>query len=100
MVVRLRTDTFFREFPGPIHQYDLNCVHVKERAHLSYGLGDQFAFGSSAVMNTYCGVFDAITEHVATGCAVNPECFLGYHLRHHQVPVVILGIDQRLARDR
>ena len=85
VVVRIRTDLFFNK---NIHlsNIDTNFLHVDSAApHMNYAVHDLFAIGSDGDMNTYFSVLDNVNSLANEGCAINPECLLGFHLNKHQV---------------
>lgn len=78
--IRMRTDLFFTR-NLELDKFDKNKVHIHDQVcHMPYGVNDIFAFGASEEMNEYSSVFGNIYNMANEGCAVNPECFLGYHL--------------------
>lgn len=79
-VVRLRTDEFFRTPIGPLEKYDPDYLHIlSEGAHLSYGINDHFALGTSDIMDKYMTVYENLYKLVSMGAAVNPECLVGFN---------------------
>lgn len=85
--IRLRTDLFFHKNLN-MSEYSQEFCHVNNQyVHTNYALNDLFAIGSNDNMNIYSSVFSNINEIVKDGCAVNPECFLGYHLQKHSTKI-------------
>ena len=85
IVVRLRTDTHFRE-PVSLSE-DKDKIFIPP--HLNYGgLCDQFAYGSSDMMNIFCDLFSNIKKYFDEGCVFHPETLLKYHCNKLSLNVV------------
>lgn len=85
VVVRLRTDTHFRE--PVILSEDKDKIIVPH--HLGYGgVCDQFAYGSSDLMDTFCDLFPNIKKYFDEGCVFHPETLLKYHCNKLSLNVV------------
>jgi len=103
ITVRLRTDLFFAQnldFDKFNSQYV--CVHEDKYPHTEYSVNDIFAVGNDTNMCKYFSVFQNINRLVSEGCAINPECFLGFNLQRHGVPIhkiAMQDIAYKLFRD-
>jgi hypothetical protein len=73
-------------------------VVFPENGHWRGGLNDQFAFGSSAMMDTYSSVIDYIPEHCGQGCPFHPETLLRFHLTRMQIYPILAPISAMLVR--
>ena len=69
-----------------------------ENGHWRGGLNDQFAFGSSEMMDTYSTVIDYIPEHCGNGCPFHPETLLRFHLTRMGVMPILAPISAMLVR--
>lgn len=88
-VVRLRTDEYFINPVGNLFDYDMSSINLlNETPHMPYGVNDHFAFGRSDIMNKYSSVFSNLDTIVKDGCAINPECLLGYNLLLKKIPII------------
>lgn len=76
VVVRLRTDTPFRE--PVIFSEDKDKIFIPNNLDFG-GLCDQFAYGSSDMMNVFCDLFSNIKRYFDEGCIFHPESMLKYH---------------------
>ena len=80
-VVRMRSDLYFYHDVN-FSNIDPDSVYIhKTPLHLEYGVKDTFAYGSQKNMLEFFDVYDNIIPMHKEGCAINPECLLGYHLR-------------------
>ena len=88
ITVRLRTDLYFLQNLD-FNKFDVNYVYVNADygQHTEYSVNDIFAVGADGNMCKYFSVFQNINQLVAEGCAINPECFLGFNLQRHGVPI-------------
>lgn len=79
--LRLRTDLFFQKDLN-LKDYDNNLMYINNQyVHTDYAVNDLFSFSNDKNMNQYSQTFQRISEMVKNGCAVNPECLLGYNLK-------------------
>jgi hypothetical protein len=84
-VVRLRTDTTFQKPLIFLEDKDKiftphNCVG----GHVC----DQFAYGSSDLMDKFCDVFPNIKKYFDEGCIFHPETLLEYHCKKLDLNIV------------
>jgi len=89
ITVRLRTDLYFSQNLD-FDKFDEKYVYVNADyyyQHTEYSVNDIFAIGNDVNMCKYFSVFQNINQLVAEGCAINPECFLGFNLQRHGVPI-------------
>lgn len=85
VVLRMRTDLFFNKNIS-LTDFNSNYLYVDSRTpHMSYAVHDLFAIGSNDNMNTYFSVLNNVNALVNEGCAINPECLLGFHLNKQHV---------------
>ena len=83
--LRLRTDLFFQK-DFNLDDYDNKYMYINNQyVHTDYAVNDLFSFSSDQNMNQYAQTFNRIPEMAANGCAVNPECFLGFNLQACQM---------------
>lgn len=83
IVVRLRTDTIFKK--------PISFSEEKDKIFIPNGcdwggICDQFAYGSSELMDKFCDVFPNIKTYFEEGCEFHPEKLLNHHCNK-------LGID-------
>lgn len=71
-----------------------------ENGHWRGGLCDQFAFGSSKMMDVYASVHDHIVEHVRGGCVFHPETLLRHHLMKMRALPILAPITATILRDQ
>jgi hypothetical protein len=76
IVIRLRTDTHFRE--PVIFSEDKDKIFIPNNLDFC-GVCDQFAYGSSDYMNIFCNSFPNIKKYFDEGCKFHPETLLKYH---------------------
>lgn len=76
IVIRLRTDTHFRE--PVIFSEDKDNIFIPSNLDFG-GVCDQFAYGSSQLMDKYCDIFNNIKQYFDEGCKFHPETLLKYH---------------------
>ena len=76
IVIRLRTDTHFQE--PVIFSEDRNKIFIPNNLDFG-GVCDQFAYGSSQLMDKYCDIFHNIKPYFDEGCKFHPETLLKYH---------------------
>ena len=84
-VFRMRTDLFFTK---DLLFKDLNPekLYINDQyVHTDYGVNDLFSFSNPENMFKYCTTIQKIESMVNDGCAVNPECFLGFNLMKNKV---------------
>jgi len=104
VTIRLRTDLYFTQNLD-LTKFDADYVYVNDDCdgnHTEYSVNDIFAIGNDANMCKYFSVFQNIQRLVHEGCAVNPECFLGFNLQKHNVPirkVMMQNVSYKLFRD-
>lgn len=85
--IRIRTDLFFHK-PIDMSNFDLDLCHVNDQyIHTDYAVNDLFAIANNKNMDKYCSVYDNIPNLIQDGCAVNPECFLGYNLKKNMIKI-------------
>lgn len=96
VTVRLRTDLYFSHNLD-FRKFDDRYVYVNSDTyqHTDYSINDIFAVGNDANMCKYFSVFQNINRLVDEGCAINPECFLGFNLQKHEVPVFKISMQDR-----
>jgi hypothetical protein len=100
VVIRLRTDILFHNISKHFKEYDMkNTVYTSEKnCHLEYGINDMFSFGSSESMDIYCETYHVLPNIVSEGCAINPECLLGFTLKRKNVQVSLIDFAITLLR--
>ena len=82
VVIRIRPDLYFSNVLYKLDFTLLNNVNVisDPNRHMSYAIGDHFAFANSFTMDIYSSVFSNFKSICDRGAAVNPECVLGFNL--------------------
>jgi hypothetical protein len=86
--LRLRTDLFFHK-DLILEEYDNNNLYINDQyVHTDYAVNDLFSFSKDSNMIEYSQTFRRINDMVKNGCAVNPECFLGYNLHASNAEVI------------
>lgn len=86
IVIRFRGDLCMMA-PLPINQdTNLNRLFIPQYGNFS-GLCDQFAFGSSQVMDIYSSLYSNLEKHLETGAKLNPEKILLYHVEANHLLV-------------
>lgn len=85
--IRIRTDLYFLK-DLDFSNFDLESINVHDEfCHTDYGINDIFAFGPTKQMDKYFSIYPFLEDYAYDGCAVNPECFLGYHLKRMNTPI-------------
>lgn len=83
IVFRMRSDLFFISSIDRLSMFDSTKIHLlNDWAHLQYGLNDQFAFGPSEQMDKLMSAYENLEKMYEAGCAINPECLLGFNAQH------------------
>lgn len=100
-VIRIRSDLIFSNLIGSLSDYDPSFIHVKYEpsSHMPYALNDHFAIGNQENMNIYFDVYNNIRTMFNEGCAVNPECFLGFNLARKNININLHKWNLTLWRD-
>ena len=79
IVIRFRSDLLMGS-PLPINKnFKENFLYIPMYGNFG-GLCDQFAFGSSEVMDKYSSIFSNIENHLNNGAVFNPEKLLNFHV--------------------
>jgi hypothetical protein len=78
IVVRLRTDSPFRN--SLIFSEDKDKIFIPNNCDWG-GVCDQFAYGSSDLMDKFCHTFLNIKKYLEEGCRFHPETLLDYHCK-------------------
>jgi len=100
LVIRLRSDLCFGNSIESFHKFTDDKVHIlNEKSHTSYAINDQFAIGSSELMNLYSHTFTNIFDLVNRGSVVNPECLVGFNLHFNGIEIVKHNWEYCLFRD-
>jgi hypothetical protein len=76
IVVRLRTDTIFKN--SVTFSEDKDKIFIPNNCDWG-GVCDQFAYGSSDLMDKFCDIFPNIKNYFDEGCIFHPETLLQYH---------------------
>jgi hypothetical protein len=84
-VVRLRTDTTFQK--PLIFLEDKDKIFTPHNCVGGY-VCDQFAYGSSDLMDKFCDVFPNIKKYFDEGCKFHPETLLEYHCKKLDLNIV------------
>ena len=85
IVVRLRTDTTFQK--PLIFLEDKDKIFTPHNCVGGY-VCDQFAYGSSDLMDKFCDVFPNIKKYFDEGCKFHPETLLEYHCKKLDLNIV------------
>lgn len=101
-VLRMRTDLFFIDDLNLSSLHNSNLYVNNQYIHMDYAINDLFSFSSDENMNIYFSTFDKIPKLVDFGCAINPECLLGFNLQQNRVKLSRINLQNfkyKLFRD-
>lgn len=84
-VIRFRGDLFV-EMPIPIGTPNINNLYIPMYGNFG-GINDQFAFGSSNIMDVYSSLYSNIEKYLLRGAPMHPEKLLQYHIEFNKLPV-------------
>ena len=94
--LRLRTDLFFQKDLN-LDDYDNDYMYVNDQyVHTNYAVNDLFSFSNDENMNQYSQTFNRIVNLVDMGCAVNPECFLGFNLQACEMKIKKVNLQKNI----
>jgi len=101
VVIRIRPDLYFLKVLSQLDLTSLDHVNVifDSNKHMSYAIGDHFAFANSLTMNIYSSIFSNVRSICDNGSAVNPECLLGFNLHLNNILTKTQLLDHILYRD-
>jgi hypothetical protein len=85
IVVRLRPDISFQNHV--IFSRDRDKIFIPNGYDYG-GVCDQFAYGSSDLMDKFCDLFPNIKKYVEEGCVFNPEFLLDYHCKKLDLNII------------
>lgn len=86
LVVRFRGDLFV-ETPLPTDSIsNYNSLFVPFYGNFA-GINDQFAFGSSPIMDLYSSLYSNIEKHLQAGAFMLPEKLLQFHIDMNKIPI-------------
>lgn len=85
-VIRFRGDLYM-ETGLPIDSTtNLNHLFIPVFGNFG-GVCDQFAYGSSSIMDTYASLYSNITKYMQAGAPMNPERLLQFHVDVNKLPI-------------
>lgn len=85
-VIRFRGDLFM-DTPMPVdHNTNLGHLFIPMYGNFA-GICDQFAYGSSPIMDTYSGLYSNIQQYLEVGAPMHPEKILQFHIEYNRLPV-------------
>jgi 2-polyprenyl-3-methyl-5-hydroxy-6-metoxy-1,4-benzoquinol methylase len=85
-VIRFRGDLFM-ETPMPVDATtNLNHLFIPVYGNFG-GMCDQFAYGSSPIMDTYSGLYSNIQKYLEVGAPMHPEKILQFHADYSRLPI-------------
>jgi hypothetical protein len=101
-VLRMRTDLFFID-DLDLSSLDSSNLYINNQyIHMDYAVNDLFSFSSDENMNVYFSTFNVIPKLADSGCAINPECLLGFNLQQSGVKLSRMNLQNfkyKLFRD-
>jgi len=92
-VLRMRTDLFFIEDLDLSSLDNSNLYINNQYTHMDYGVNDHFSFSSDENMNMYFSTFNEIPKLIDSGCAINPECLLGFNLQKNGINLFKMNLE-------
>lgn len=96
-VIRFRGDLFM-DTPIPAdHNTNLNNLFIPMYGNYS-GVCDQFAYGSSSIMDIYSELYSNIQQHLEAGAPLQPEKMLQFHVEHNKLPVTKVHVRYLIKR--
>ena len=97
-VFRIRTDLFF-EKDLILDSFDNSNIYLNNQyVHTNYAVNDLFAFSSAENMRQYCSTFSFLEKMAGDGCAVNPECFLGFNLHSSEKNIEKVDLQNKIFK--
>ena len=97
-VIRCRPDLFFENNFSIDDMKDSNSIYLPPIGDFG-GLNDQFAFGSSELMDRYSCAYSNIDNYFNLGCAFNPEFICKFHCDTHKIPIKRTNISYYILRE-
>jgi hypothetical protein len=85
IVARLRPDISFQTHV--IFSQDRDKIFIPNNYDYG-GVCDQFAYGSSDLMDKFCDLFPNIKKYVEEGCCFHPETLLDYHCKKMDLNII------------
>jgi SAM-dependent methyltransferase len=90
-VVRFRGDLFM-EMPIPVDtNTNLNFLFIPMYGNFG-GICDQFAYGSSHIMDSYASLYSNIQKYLENGAPMHPERLLQFHIDASRLPVAKVNV--------
>lgn len=96
-VFRLRSDLLFKSTPS-LSQSEPDKLNTPFFGHFA-GLNDQFAWGSSKVMNAYCGVYSRIDELLNNGSFIDPEPLVKDNIVSNNIQINKMPVEYVIQRE-
>lgn len=96
LVIRFRGDIFM-ETPLPLDSPNLNFLNIPMFGNFG-GVCDQFAYGSSLVMNIYTSLYSQMERHLQAGAPLNPEKLLKFHIEANKIPINKVNVRYLIKR--
>jgi len=85
-VIRFRGDLYM-EMPIPV-DHNTNMHHLFIPVYGNFGgICDQFAYGSSSIMDTYSSLYSNLQKYLEAGAPMHPERLLQFHVEYMKLPV-------------
>lgn len=85
-VIRFRGDLFM-ETPIPV-DFNTNLNHLFIPAYGNFGgICDQFAYGSSPIIDTYSNLYSNLQRYLEIGAPMHPEKLLQFHIEYNRLPI-------------
>jgi SAM-dependent methyltransferase len=90
-VVRFRGDLYM-EMPIPV-DINTNLHHLFIPMYGNFGgICDQFAYGSSNIMDIYSGLYSNLQKYLEAGAPMHPERILQFHVEANKLPVAKVNV--------
>lgn len=86
-VIRARADLCFEQTIDIKAGNSFNYLYVPKHGDFN-GLNDQFAYGSSEIMDKYSSLYSNIHKYYGDGLVMDPEILTDYHVRRQMLPVL------------
>lgn len=100
LVIRSRFDLQFNAHLPEIVLKPTARLWVPNAHQDFHGVNDQFAIGTSKLMDAYAGVYDRIPHYFEQGVLFNPEVLLKHHLETEKIPLKRFEWDYVIHRGR
>lgn len=96
-VIRFRGDLYMETDLPIYNNTNLDYLFVPIFGNFG-GVCDQFAYGSSAIMDTYSSLYSNVTKYMEIGAPMHPERLLQFHVDSNKLPLLKVNVKYLIKR--